>query len=50
MVVSCVQGFVGAGGVTPDNVDKLGNADLVDAARRVGADVVLLLRRGLAQP
>ena len=48
VVVSCVQGFVGAGGVTPENVDKLGNANLVDAARRVGADVVLVSVTGAA--
>jgi uncharacterized protein YbjT (DUF2867 family) len=41
-VVSAVQGFVGAGGVTPANVDRDGNAHLVDAAEREGCDVVLV--------
>lgn len=41
-VVSAVQGFVGAGGVTPRSVDRDGNTHLVDAAERGGADVVLV--------
>ena len=47
-VVSAVQGFVGRGGVTPQNVDRDGNAHLVDAAQREGCDVVLVsvLRAG----
>ena len=48
VVVSCVQGFVGAGGVTPESVDKLGNVNLVGAARAVGADVVLVSVTGAA--
>lgn len=42
VVVSAVQGFVGSGGVTPQNTDRDGNMNLIDAARKVGADVVLL--------
>jgi uncharacterized protein YbjT (DUF2867 family) len=42
IVVSAVQGFAGPGRVTPATVDRDGNANLVDAAAAVGADVVLL--------
>jgi NADH dehydrogenase len=42
VVVSAVHGFAGPGRVTPASVDRAGNAHLVDAARRAGADVVLL--------
>ena len=41
-VVSAVQGFAGPGRVTPASVDRDGNANLVDAASAVGADVVLM--------
>jgi uncharacterized protein YbjT (DUF2867 family) len=41
-VVSAVQGFAGPGRVTPESVDRSGNANLVDAARTVGADVVMM--------
>ncbi len=41
-VVSAVHGFAGPGRVTPDSVDRRGNANLLDAAVAVGADVVLL--------
>jgi NADH dehydrogenase len=41
-VVSAVHGFAGPGRVTPASVDRDGNANLVDAAAAVGADVVLL--------
>ena len=41
-VVSAIQGFVGAGGVSPATVDRDGNAHLVAASERAGADVVLL--------
>jgi uncharacterized protein YbjT (DUF2867 family) len=41
-VVSAVQGFAGPGRVTPASVDRDGNANLTDAARAVGADVVLM--------
>jgi NADH dehydrogenase len=41
-VVSAVQGFAGPGRVSPASVDRDGNANLVDTAATVGADVVLL--------
>ena len=47
-VVSAVHGFAGPGRVTPDSVDRRGNANLVDAAATVGADVVLLSTVGAA--
>jgi uncharacterized protein YbjT (DUF2867 family) len=42
LVVSAVHGFAGSGGVTPANVDRLGNEHLIGAAEAAGADVVLL--------
>jgi uncharacterized protein YbjT (DUF2867 family) len=42
LVVSAVQGFAGPGRVSPESVDRQGNANLVDAAVAVGADVVLM--------
>jgi uncharacterized protein YbjT (DUF2867 family) len=47
-VVSAVQGFAGPGRVTPDSVDRKGNANLVDTAAAVGADVVLVSGVGVA--
>jgi uncharacterized protein YbjT (DUF2867 family) len=47
-VVSAVQGFAGPGGVTPDSVDRAGNACLFEAAERVGADVVMVSTLGAA--
>ncbi len=41
-VVSAVQGFAGPGGVTPESVDRDGNANLVAAARSAGSDMVLV--------
>jgi uncharacterized protein YbjT (DUF2867 family) len=41
-VVSAVQGFAGPGRVSPASVDRDGNANIVDAAAAVGADVILL--------
>lgn len=41
-VISAVHGFTGPGRVTPSTVDRDGNANLVHAARTVGADVVLM--------
>lgn len=41
-VVSAVQGFAGPGRVTPASVDRDGNANLIDAAAKVGAHVVLM--------
>jgi NADH dehydrogenase len=42
VVVSAVHGFIGPRGISPRTVDRDGNANLVDAARSVGADLVLL--------
>ncbi len=42
VVVSAVQGFAGPRGVTPESVDRDGNVNLIDAARQVGADMVLM--------
>jgi NADH dehydrogenase len=42
VVVSAVHGFVGTGGVSPESVDREGNANLVAAARAAGAAVVLM--------
>lgn len=42
VAVSAVQGFVGAGGVSPTSVDRDGNANLVNAAQVAGADLVLV--------
>lgn len=48
-VVSCVQGFVGPGGVSPETVDKEGNQNLVDAAKKAGADVVMVSVAGASR-
>jgi NADH dehydrogenase len=48
VVVSAVQGFAGPGRVSPASVDRDGNANLVDAAAAVGADVVLMSVVGAA--
>jgi len=42
LVVSAVQGFAGPGGVTPQSVDREGNIHLIEAAERVGADIVMI--------
>jgi uncharacterized protein YbjT (DUF2867 family) len=42
IVVSAVHGFVGPGRVTPESVDRDGNANLVAAAKGAGADLVLV--------
>ena len=47
-VVSAVHGFARSDGGTPATVDRNGNAALVDAAVRAGADVVLLSVLGAA--
>jgi NADH dehydrogenase len=47
-VVSLVQGFAGPGRVTPESVDRDGNAHLVDAAAPTGAHVVLMSVLGAA--
>ncbi|MBV9537055.1 MAG: NAD(P)H-binding protein, partial [Solirubrobacterales bacterium] len=41
-VLSAVQGFAGPGRVSPQSVDRDGNANLIDAAADLGADVVLM--------
>jgi NADH dehydrogenase len=47
-VVSAVHGFAGPGRVTPDSVDRGGNANLVAAAASARADVVLVSVVGAA--
>jgi uncharacterized protein YbjT (DUF2867 family) len=47
-VVSAVQGFAGPGRVTPESVDRDGNANLIESADGVGAHVVLLSVVGAA--
>lgn len=42
MVVSAVHGFTGPGGVSPASVDRAGNINLIAAAARTGASVVLV--------
>jgi NADH dehydrogenase len=41
-VISAVHGFAGPGGVSPASVDRVGNANLIDAAARAGAAFVLV--------
>jgi len=48
-VVSAVQGLVGSGGVTPENIDRDGNRNLVEAAARRSADVILMSAIGASQ-
>lgn len=48
VTVSAVHGFAGPGHVSPESVDRDGNANLVDAAADVGADVVMLSVVGAA--
>ncbi len=47
-VVSAVHGFAGPGRVTPQSVDRDGNANLIAAAERVGAGMVLISGVGVA--
>jgi NADH dehydrogenase len=47
-VVSAVHGFAGPGRVTPDSVDRGGNAHLVAAAAAARADMVLVSVTGAA--
>lgn len=42
VVVSAVHGFLGGRGTGPADVDARGNANLIEAAASVGADVVLV--------
>lgn len=48
VVVSAVQGFAGPGHVSPESVDRDGNANLVGAARTAGADLVMVSIVGAA--
>jgi uncharacterized protein YbjT (DUF2867 family) len=48
IIVSAVQGFVGSGKVSPRTVDRDGNANVIAAARTVGAEVVLMSVVGAA--
>ncbi len=48
VVVSAVHGFAGPGGGSPATVDRDGNRNLIQAARAVGADVVLMSGVGAA--
>jgi uncharacterized protein YbjT (DUF2867 family) len=47
-VVSAIHGFIGPRGVSPATIDRDGNINLIDAARRSGADVVLMSVLGAA--
>ena len=49
VIVSAVHGFAGTGRVTPANVDRDGNAHLVAAAQREGAEMVLMSVIGAAR-
>ena len=42
MVISAVHGFAGPGRVSPATVDRVGNANLISAAIRAGADFILI--------
>jgi uncharacterized protein YbjT (DUF2867 family) len=42
-VVAAVHGFAGPGGVTPDSVDRLGNANLIAAAAAAGVEHFILV-------
>ena len=41
-VLSAVHGFAGPGRVSPQSVDRDGNANVVDAAVEIGAEVILV--------
>jgi uncharacterized protein YbjT (DUF2867 family) len=41
-VLSAVHGFAGPGRVSPQSVDRDGNANLIDAAADLGAEVILM--------
>jgi NADH dehydrogenase len=47
-VISAVHGFIGTGGVTPESVDRDGNAHLISAAARNRAAFVLISVIGTA--
>lgn len=48
VVISAVHGVLGGRGAGPDQVDRLGNRHLAEAAGRAGADVVLVSVLGAA--
>jgi len=48
VVISAVQGFAGPGGVSPATIDRDGNSHLIEAARAIGAEVVLMSVVGAA--
>lgn len=48
VVVSAVHGFAGPGGVSPESVDRDGNAHLIEAANQAGAAFVLVSIVGAA--
>ena len=48
VVVSAVHGFLGGRGAGPSDIDRRGNANLIDAAATVGASVVLVSVIGAA--
>lgn len=41
-VLSAVHGFAGPGRVSPQSVDRDGNANLINAAAALGVDVILM--------
>jgi uncharacterized protein YbjT (DUF2867 family) len=48
LVVSAVHGFTGSKGTSPTSVDRDGNAHLIDAARSLGAHMILMSGVGAA--
>jgi NADH dehydrogenase len=48
VVVSAIHGLTGPRGVSPATVDRDGNANLIDAAKTVGADFILVSTVGAA--
>ena len=48
MVISAVHGFAGPGGGSPATVDRAGNANLIGAATRAGANFILVSVAGAA--
>ena len=47
-VISAIHGFIGTGGVTPESVDRDGNAHLISAAARNEAAFMLISAIGTA--
>jgi hypothetical protein len=48
VVVSAVHGFAGPGGVSPASIDRDGNRNLIDAAVRSHATIILMSVVGAA--